>query len=764
MRKFLLVTAAFLPLVTGAFAETGNAAQIETVVVTAQKRLQDLQIVPISAQVFSADQIVQRNVTSLRDLSETTPGLHVSTDPDGAGEAQIFLRGVGSGPSETFDQSVAIFVDDVYKGRGPLAEVAFLDLDRVEVLKGPQSTFFGNNAVAGAISIVTADPGEQWGGWARGGFGSFNQYVVEGAADAPLADDFRVRVAANISGNSGWIENVTTGKSPATDNYSGRITAVYEPIDGLEFNLKVSGSSYAVLGSGQEYPLQIFRCPMPAPLGPPQDKHICVNALATGSPIGLNLDKAAWLAPGGYWRLSDFNTTLKTTYQLSDFTLTATTAYDAYHNKAAQSDPTPVFFRSGWDAEHYDQFSQEIRLASPTTGRFDYMVGAYFQSDRLVSTTGTVNPNLAFAAISPAFLTVAAIVGGTQSENIYSVFASGDFHVTDQLTLTAGIRGEGVSKIGSLLGLQLGRSDQKFGGFQFISPADNQTELAALGLNGALAEPKFSKWYHAWMPSAGVQYQFDPAVMAYFKYANGFKAGGVNMDNDFNVVANDYAPEHVDSYELGLKSKWADDTVLFNIDIFREDYSDLQVQANQFNAVLNGFFLFVENAAQSVSQGVEIEGQWAVTPQLHLAAYSTFLDSHYASFPNAQPTFVQGALGLLQQDLSGKPTDFAPKASGSLIASYDLPVGDGFHLVTTLSSYLTTSYFASAATDDPLRKIPGYMRLDGQVTLVSPDGHWSVDLIGKNLTDRTIPTGIVFPDVATKEQPINVFGQVRYQW
>src|SRR5882762_5906458 len=197
--------------------------RLEEIIVTAQKRTENLQDVPVSVQVIGGQILAQQNHNSLEELTQTVPAVHISAGADQNGSNSIFIRGIGSGSDPSFDQSVAVFTDDIYKGRSRMSEAAFLDLDRIEVLKGPQTTFFGNNAIAGALNIVTKKPGDHFDAWSRALYGMFGQYAVEGAVSGPITDTFGARLAVTRNGDDrGWIENVSLGEhAPRINNLAG---------------------------------------------------------------------------------------------------------------------------------------------------------------------------------------------------------------------------------------------------------------------------------------------------------------------------------------------------------------------------------------------------------------------------------------------------------------------------------------------------------------------------------------------------------------
>src|SRR5258708_5975505 len=202
-------------------------AQLVEIVVTAQRRSENLQSVPISAQVIGGQQLVNQNLSNLQDLSQIVPSVHVSA---GGATSDMYIRGIGSGNQQSFDQSVGTFVDDIYHGRARSSTNTFFDVDRIEVLKGPQSTFFGNNAIAGALDILTKRPSNTFEASARALYGMYGQYAFEGAAGGPINDVLAVRLAAIVDGADRWIKNVNTHEyGPREYNTAARVSLALSP-------------------------------------------------------------------------------------------------------------------------------------------------------------------------------------------------------------------------------------------------------------------------------------------------------------------------------------------------------------------------------------------------------------------------------------------------------------------------------------------------------------------------------------------------------
>ena len=762
---------------------SATGVKLDEVVVSAQKRVENVQTVPISVQVIGAQTLTLQNLNSFEELTETVPGVNIAA----SGWADsMYIRGVGSGVNNTnFDQSVATFDDDIYHGRSKTSGATFLDLDRIEVLKGPQSTFFGNNAIAGALNIITRKPGDTFDASARVLYGMFGQYAAEAAVTVPLGEQLSVRVAGIFDGSSGWIKNVDTGqKAPDENNRAGRVTLLYKPIEALEATLKVEQSKSRTSGTPFGEPQQFVNCPPPAPLTPDFAGQ-CAQALAEHLPIGLNNNYNSGLAGQGNW-LFAADDVLTLNYRQWGHTFTSVTGYsyyDDYMNWDVYNLATPAFAAN--QIEHYHQWSQELRVASPTDWPLEYLFGAYFQSDQLSSHQGAVLSFLdpLIAAIPPLgslapYEPLDLDINYPQDEKVYSVFGSLSWKVTDQLKLTAGLRGSEV-KINALLSNAfLGNAPQLYSGGTPLPPAQEALMGAVIFPVGM--SPPLSRTDKDWMPSAGIQYQIKPQVMAYFSFSRGFKAGGFNEGGALPPTAPiPFAPEHVNAYELGLKSEWLENRLLVNLDVFRSDYNDLQVVANYINPTLHAQETVVQNAANSRSQGVELEARWVVSQDFNLRTDVTYLDSYFVSYPRASETTLQSFCSQSYvlpycsiyptpvpqfTDRSGQQTPFAPRWSGSIVGSYSVRLPGDYKFTTELSPYFSSRYNEQ---DPYILGTAGYVRLDARLSLASPDGHWAVDVIGKNLTDRTIVIslpGIDGAASAQKEEPLNVAAQVRWRW
>jgi iron complex outermembrane receptor protein len=746
----------------------GPAPQIQEIVVTAQKRAQRLQDVPVSVQVVSGQTLQARNLTSLESLAQITPSLTVTK---GGATNFLQIRGVGSGGSQGFDQSVATFVDDVYHGRSRASGAAFLDLERIEVLKGPQSTFFGNNAIAGALNIVSAKPDDKFDGWARALYGQHDQFALEGAVGGPITDTLGLRVAGTFNGTNGWIKNVSLGKDyPRQRNVAGRATLVYKPGSNFDATLKVEASRSHQSG---DINLQIADCPPPAPFA---TGSFCKSAIQQGVPIyqGDKLGNTNDEGPGQLINLKTLDTALTMNYHTeSGLTLTSTTGFYGYrYNQNLDLDATPANLVTTNAPEKYRQVSQEVRLTSPTGHTIEYMVGAYYQYDHLSYHQDGDQPfrnsgilaNPAFAGLVP-YLALGQAVHYQQDENVYSLFGSATWNATDRLKISAGLRSSWDDKSYDRQ-IYYGHASEAFGGIVPL-PANLQA-LAGTVFGAPPGALSGSRSDHAWMPSAKLQYQLTPRAMAYFSYNRGFKAGGFNGSDVSGVATNvPFNPEYVNAYEVGVKSEWFDRRLLVNFDLFRSDYQNLQVTVREGYLTGPGYAV-VRNAATSRSQGAELESKWLATRNLSFGANVTYLDSFYDSFPNASPSSLQQALGIKVQDLSGARTPFSPRWSGGFDATYTHDVGRDMKLTLSADPYVSSSYIILPGEE--ATRQGSYVRWDAKVSLSGPNDRWSLDVIGKNLGNKSIlnfasayPTSLG-SFLLAKDETRNVAVQLRVKW
>ncbi|GLS98919.1 TonB-dependent receptor [Sphingobium jiangsuense] len=770
--------------------ETADAYAAE-IVVTAQHRQQTRQDVPISVAVTTGASLREAGTQTLEDFSLTTPGLQVS---EGGNTNFLSLRGVSSGADAGFEQSLGTFVDNVYRGRARYTKGNFVDIQRVEVLRGPQSTFFGMNTIAGALNITTAKPGARNEGYANISFlPAFDEWNMEAATTVRASDTLGVRFAGRFNRSDGYIQNIFTNKDePRSKDYFGRMTLLWEPSADFDATLRVEGGNTHEKGS---VPAEILSCPPAAPFTPSVG---C--ALSIGTP-GFEDRLNHSLSRDPTFSDTDFGeAALTLNARLGGLTLTSVTAYTGYNftnvfdldNTSAASIfvPGATLFEAN-QRERYRQFSQEVRLTSPSGGTFEYIVGAYYQKGK-IDWRNTLGLNfIPFATIPPLAgrIQPGEAVGqnffNNQRDEVFSAFVSGTLHFGERARLNLGLRYTDVVKKlhkGEQTGLTNPFAASSLPYLDsFVPFTDPVTSAIVAGvLDIDLFDTNIRLRNDDWMPSASLQYDIADDVMAYASYANGFKAGGFSFathtlggdaNGDGTISEQElydpiaFEPEYVDAFELGLKAQWFDRRLTTNLALFHNSYSNLQKSLLVAGTSLT---FVVGNAAKAVSKGAEFELDWRVTDRLRLGGSVSYLVSKYKDYPDAPPTALQTLNGIGAQDLAGRPTQRAPEWSGTVNASYVQPIGT-LELKAATTLFFTDGYFL-ADNLDPMLHQRGYARIDGRLSLGSPAKGWELAVIGSNLTDRKISSWC-YDTPATLgsyscvlERPRSVSFQLGYRW
>lgn len=742
-----------------------QTATLEEVVVSAQKREESIQEVPISVQVVSGETLQNQGIVSLLDFSQTTPGVKITR---GASQNNLYVRGIGPGNNTSLEQSVVRFVDDVYDGRGKGAESQLLDIERIEILKGPQTTYFGGNAIGGAFNIVTQKPTDGADGYMRAFYTpDVGGYELEGAQNIPVTDTFRLRIAAMGNGMSrGWLDDRgARTKLPKETNSAVRLSSAWDITDKLTAAFRLEYSDRYQEGSNNS---QLYNCPPnPAPTS-----LTCYTAVNTGQNFSMESNTRS-NTPGQMLsvRRNDYAATLD--YDLGFGTLTSVSAY-TYYDFATRYDGDGVVedFVGIYHGEEYSQTSQELRLTSSGENKIDWMLGLYYQdSDLRVDQTvsypfrsyGSTGIATLYPALAP-YLPLGMRALWSVDASTYSAFGSLTWNVTDAFSLTGGFRGSEVRKHF----LQNGRAGRVLGSFETLEPLPES--LAALGaglLRGTPTDYDQRGKYHRLSPSVRLQYQVTPDVMAYATYTDGFKSGGFQGNNfTGDPSRGTFDSETVSAYEVGMKSEWFDNRLLFNVSAFLSDYEDLQVAAY----IPSGGVVVqvIGNAATARSQGVETEVQWAISQHWRTGLNVTFLDSKYRSYPSAPVNTWQQAAGMTIQDLSGKPTAQAPDVSAVWTLQYSHPISGDLEFRANSDVFYTDDI--PDPFGDPVLLVPSYAKVGASLTLVNNRTNWEFSLVGRNLTDKTVraicpgaplSSGAYF---CTKEDPRMVSIQARTRW
>ncbi|MBL4803084.1 MAG: TonB-dependent receptor [Emcibacter sp.] len=463
-----------ISLIAGLFASSSATAAdeiiLEEIVVTSQYREQSLKDVPISVSVVSGDFLKKQSIDKMADLQFSVPNFTMAESGIGT---NVFIRGIGSGNNQGFEQSVGIYVDGIHHGRAQQSRSPFLDLERIEVLRGPQSILFGKNSVAGALNITTAKPTDEFEGRISASYEpNDNEKEITLVLSGPVSDKVRIRFAGRYHDLDGYIENITLNQNePNQEDWTLRGTVEMDLSENFTATFKVERSQFDVLGRNMEIDGEI-----PAAAGPFAGltySQLLVGAFGQNDSVLNNTLDGKRHANGDSSNNEQTELVLTLNWQLGDHMLTSISGYsDFSFDDNCDCDFTGANIFTLPLAEQYEQFSQEIRLTSPGGEEIDYILGAYFQTSnhgyqdaiRVNDTSVLVpllNGNPAFAAFAPLFGALGLTGAGDLFANtsaprfakvdaeVYSAFAQVSWHMTDELTLQLGGRLTHETKSGS---------------------------------------------------------------------------------------------------------------------------------------------------------------------------------------------------------------------------------------------------------------------------------------------------------------------------
>ncbi|WP_288990816.1 TonB-dependent receptor [uncultured Sphingopyxis sp.] len=728
----MLLAASALAGPTAAFAQDAPAESqggLDDIIVTAQKRAEGLSDVPISISAVSGKQVESYGQTNLEQISSSVPNLKITQT---AIANRIAIRGIASGDNKGFEQSVAMFVDGVYYGRDQLSRLPLVDMERVEVLRGPQPTLFGKNAIAGAVNITTRSPTDEFEGTVSGLY-EFNHKELQltGVLSGPLSDGVEARVVGYHRSMDGYFYNQKLKRNePNVDEYYVRGKVEFDKGGPLAAELKLEYADFAMKGQ-------------------PRDVFGAVgnyNAVFQG-PFFVSTVPDYVREDNGYEsRNKVFGATLNADLEIGEHTLTSVTSLLDYKTREiVDVDFSGISFLDGTNLrEDYRQFSQELRLTSPGGEAFNYIGGVYYQHAKLDVQD--------FTLFNPTFLGLGApfnALGDTRNDRDYSqtsdlisAFAQGELSLTDQLRVTAGARFNHEKKSGRR-SLAIVQGPLSTAPAAVVAAVFRALNIEAHSIAGKLSEDSFN-------PMVNVQFDATDDLMLYASYARGTKAGGFDIRSNSlptsTTVAKpgafEFQDESADNFEAGLKYKGRD--VAFNLSFYRTKYKDLQV--NIFDGTLN---FNVRNAAAARTQGIEADFRAALAEGLTISGAIAYLDFKFTNFTDGQCYYLQtpGPGGFC--DYSGKRNALSPKWSGNLNVDYWTPVGSDLKLSFNVNADFSSSYIA-AANLDPRTYQGSYAKLGARVALGQIDNRWEVALIGRNLTDqRILQTGSAMPLATT---------------
>ncbi len=742
--KCALLQSVAISVLAGIAAPAGaeEIMQIEEIIVKAQKRDQSIQDVPISIQVVGGQDLQDRQISDTESLASYLPNVMVSKD---SVANNIYVRGVGSGSNSGFEQAVATFVDGIYHGRSRYAQSTLVDIAQIEVLRGPQTIYFGNNAIGGAFSVTTRKPDlAEWDGYIQAAYEfEGDETTVEGAAGGPLVEDrLAIRLAGRYSSLEGYVQNLGTGQTdPNIEDFFFRGSSLLKLSDEWQATFKVEVGDQDSRGS---FSTELFGCPPPAPFSA-ATTFSCGYALAVGEEAELDYRRSSSPGEQGSINAEEYAFTIERDNSEGPGIFLQAARSQQDFLLAADTDSVSAEFFAFNTSEDFTQDSVELRVMSRFDSEIEWILGAYYlDSDTRVDTT--LNFPFATALLGGPLSVLApyAPLSGDlqhdQTEKAYSAFGSITYPFNDKLSATVGLRYTKSKKTGTQSATNT-TSNDPFGLSVTPLPAALQPVAAFLTgfvdhtTSGTVEDDDF-------LPSFSVQYKANDNISLYTKFSEGFKAGGFDT-LELTDVPDRYTfePETVVSYEAGLKSYWFDRTLSFNLAVFYSDYDDLQQSITQFTET--SAFVTIDNVGGLRTQGIEADLLWRASDNFEIGGNFALLDAEYRDYANAGCTVLQayeadlaGQIGCAQ-DLTGKAPPFAPTYSGNIRVGYNREIGDSFEL--TAESILSFSGAYDVIGDkDPNTRQGAWQKIDVRVGLSNVDQGWNLAVVGKNLTNEKV--------------------------
>lgn len=670
---------------------------LEEVVVTARKKSESLQDVPMSVSAFSSEELQNKGFVDLSAIGAMTPGLHFEAfDPT---RPLIYVRGIGTRAYDAgSDPSVGVFVDGAYHGRFGSLNMNLLDVERIEVLKGPQGTLYGRNTIGGAISVVTKDPSEtleydiagEVGGSTQSGD---NIWSSNASLSTPIIEDtLSMRMAAAVYDRDGYVKVEPSGvRGGGLETIDGRVKFLWSPSADFEGRLSVDYSKV-------DWPPLVFNsndlggsAPTPGPLAPGVEP-----VPSTGKPFralgnirNVDIDREA------------LGSTLTLDWGFQDVDLTSISSVQSIDlEEFNELDGTSLNYSDNLVHEDTDNVSQEFRL-SGDTGQVSWLLGVYYNNEKIdrVDDIGFDSDSLlAFIAGSRLDVDFGIKVEATS----YAGFGQADWSITDSLMLTAGLRYS---------------DDQK--------TADYDTTTNVPGLAVVPFTESISEGWTSTDGTLSLSYDFSDRIMGYATYSTGYKPGGFQFLATTPTIARTaFDPETVESYELGLKATLWDQRLKLNAVAYTMDYKDLQLLRVEPTGTPGLNVVVISNAAKSTISGLELEGSLLIAPSLLLDFGFAYLDAEFDSYQFSP-----------ELDFSGNTMPRAPEFSYTLAFRYEQNLWQGVLDATLAYNWQDRAFFEADNNQvDPDSSQKAHGLLDAALSYTQDA--WTFSLWGTNLLDE----------------------------
>ena len=663
---------------------------MEEVTVTARKREESLQDIPVAANVFSAEALEMRNATDVSDVMLATPNVAYQ-DRAGGHQTSISIRGIASDVRNIgLDDSVGVYVDGVFIGRPMFYNMDLAEIERVEILKGPQGTLFGKNTIAGAINITTRDVPEEFEGKVTLSAGNYGLQYGKAYLGGSFGAGWGASVSVVSKQTDGYMKNLSGGPDlQAIDQQGGAAKLQYNG-DSIKFTLQADTSE--------------------------KDNRANASQVLRDGSFGLGLTFGDQDGPfvvdenpdyqryqedvSGYSAGIDWE--LDSGYSVTALYASRQMDLDAKFDDDNTSSPVDVVSHF---IDESEQQSLELRLASPGGETFDWILGAYwFQQDITSDRSTTV------FGLAPIGVSVDGD-GWVEAES-QALFFSGDYHINESLDLNIGLRYTTDDK--KSYWTQTGLAAPAFGLPVLSDTIPDPVQKVILGAR------RGDESWDDFSPTVALTYRPSDDVSLYVKYSEGFKSGGFMMDLVGELGYN-LEPEYVKSYEGGIKSDLIDGKLRLNAAVYQMDYTDLQTQN------LQGLQFVGSNAGQAEITGVEMDFQWLLTSDFRLSGGMAWNDAEYVEFDHN----INGVI----YDRSGNKAKVAPEWTANLTAEYATAVGNDMEFQVVVDWAYKDDVFYNVE-NNANGFAPSYNLLNLRVSLGDANDAWKVSLWGKNVADE----------------------------
>jgi len=697
-----------------------EAFVLEEIVVTATKRAESIQDVPISVSAFSGDFMEKSGVDDLEGLGGLAPNLTVTKSSQAVNQ-RIMIRGVGTVGNNAMDPSVAVYVDGAYMARPGAIMGNLKDIEVAEVLRGPQGTLFGRNAAMGALNIRTHKP-EMGADTFKidAGVGDYDNYDTTLIANKGFSDTLAGRVVANYSNKGGFTENLYDGKDDIGGSSAQSIkpSILFEPSADLSVLLRLD---YQEL-EGEGAAIEVL------PESATAANMATMNFLGIAPDVS-GLDHKINQAHNDNMTDRQWGAIIDVTWDdaFADHSVRSITSYRDWQNDTYEHS----LFRLAMDdmarETHFssDSISQEIQLISPVGDVFDYVAGLYyFQEDYEIDQTvhlgadfcPLTGPSAAVCAAGDQYNANPGLF--EQDAESLAAFVQATFHVTEKLDITAGLRYTDDEKIGSLL----------------VTP----NNLVTGALMGSAEDKilKFDDTQTNWMLNA--RYFFTQDIMGFATASTGYKSGGLNSlmtgKGGLTEAQRLFDSEEVTNYELGLKTTLLDGSMIANVTAFRTDIENFQDRSFQ------DLTFVIANAGELRQQGIELDVQYSPMQEWFISMGYAYLDSKFMSFDNASP--LPGVAGT--QNLAGTANRYSPEYQLSFTSQWTQPLADSGMEWFVRGEVMWTDEadVGSTTNNNPQTIQDAYSLVNLRAGLASEDGAWAASVFVENVADEEYCVGM----------------------